>query len=303
MTVGTTPSARPTQHFCDPTPPPFFPIIALAFPPSQLRVCLAWRTPLIAQAPSYYCIVHSHQALDVSPPTFRLSRHRPIFFQEMVRKGLPHHVFLRTFSQAMVNAWERTFDKARAWPEIHISQGDVFSPDFLELVARTTRAESIKGTAALTSPANSLGCMRGGMDRAITDYYGMDLETRVQEGIRTRDPSGVLPVGEALVVPLQANRDRTAAPDSASAALRWLVSAPTIAAPSLDVSATENAFLACSAALRAVQAHNTGAPPAQQITALILPAFGTGIGGLPRSSAAAQMYVSSSLHPWPRLYR
>ena len=51
----------------------------------------------------------------------------------------------------------------------------------------------------LVSPANSFGMMDGGMDAAITQYFGVDLETTVQSKI-LESYLGEQPVGTSLIV-------------------------------------------------------------------------------------------------------
>ena len=51
----------------------------------------------------------------------------------------------------------------------------------------------------IVSPANSFGYMDGGYDKAITDYFGNELQQHVQKEIKDRY-FGEQPVGSALVV-------------------------------------------------------------------------------------------------------
>ncbi len=52
----------------------------------------------------------------------------------------------------------------------------------------------------LVSPANSFGMMDGGIDAAITRFFGLDLERRVQQTILA-DYLGEQPVGTSFVIP------------------------------------------------------------------------------------------------------
>ena len=54
----------------------------------------------------------------------------------------------------------------------------------------------------MTSPGNSFGLMDGGVDAAITKYFGRKLPRRVQAGIM-KDFDGEQPVGTCLIVPTE----------------------------------------------------------------------------------------------------
>ena len=73
----------------------------------------------------------------------------------------------------------------------------------------------------LVSPANSFGLMSGGIDGAITAFFGDALEDRVQDEI-WRVYRGEQPVGSCLVVPTE------------DARCPWLAHCPTMRTP-LDV--------------------------------------------------------------------
>ena len=86
---------------------------------------------------------------------------------------------------------------------------------------------------ALVSPANSEGFMDGGLDEAIRNVLGYDVEAKVQE----KYPDGFLPVGQAVAISLDH-------PD-----YDWLISAPTMERPEY-VGDTNNAYLAFRAILK-----------------------------------------------------
>jgi O-acetyl-ADP-ribose deacetylase (regulator of RNase III) len=52
----------------------------------------------------------------------------------------------------------------------------------------------------MVSPANSFGLMDGGIDAAITKYFGKELMQRVQARIM-QEYCGEQPVGTAIMVP------------------------------------------------------------------------------------------------------
>ena len=59
--------------------------------------------------------------------------------------------------------------------------------------------EWIPSFDCLVSPANSFGMMDGGMDAAITKFFGVSLERKVQDSI-INDYLGEQPVGTSLIV-------------------------------------------------------------------------------------------------------
>jgi O-acetyl-ADP-ribose deacetylase (regulator of RNase III) len=119
----------------------------------------------------------------------------------------------------------------------------------------------------LVSPANSFGLMDGGMDAAITDFFGTQLETRVQEEIWQKY-RGEQPVGTCLIVPTFHEK------------CPYLAHCPTMRVPT-DVAWTNNAYAAFLAALTTAEAHG--------ISTLACPGLGTGAGEMPPDVAARQM--------------
>jgi O-acetyl-ADP-ribose deacetylase (regulator of RNase III) len=117
--------------------------------------------------------------------------------------------------------------------------------------------------------------MDGGLDLAIRDTLGVEVERRVRRRIEERH-HGELPIGAAEIIPTD---DR-----------RWplLISAPTMRVPE-NVGQTVHAYWAFRAILLAVRAHNAaGTEPA--IRTLLCPGLGTGVGGLPARRCAVQMH-------------
>ena len=128
------------------------------------------------------------------------------------------------------------------------------------------------GCDAVVSPANSFGFMDGGLDYALSERFGWDLQDRLQERIRKR-PARELLVGEALVVP------------TGDAKTPWLISAPTMRVP-MRLRQTVNAFLAMKTILATARDFD-GNPP---IRSVAIPGLGTGVGSLPADVAALQMW-------------
>jgi O-acetyl-ADP-ribose deacetylase (regulator of RNase III) len=119
----------------------------------------------------------------------------------------------------------------------------------------------------LVSPANSFGLMDGGIDEAIIAYFGVALESRVQQDI-WRCYRGEQPVGTCLMVPTE------------NAECAWLAHCPTMRVP-MDVSWTNNAYAAYLAAL--ISAETRG------IKTLACSGLGTLTGRMPPDVCARQM--------------
>jgi O-acetyl-ADP-ribose deacetylase (regulator of RNase III) len=171
---------------------------------------------------------------------------------------MPATICLVDRSAPLTDAWEQAFEPCES---VEVHRADYFSFD----------------ADALVSPANSFGVMDGGLDLALRQVLGAEIEGRVQAAIVERH-HGELPVGAAEVV--------------ATGHARWpfLVVAPTMRVPE-DVAHTLNAYLAFRAALLATAAFNRAAG-GRRITSLVAPGLGTGVGRMAPRSCAAQMRVA-----------
>ncbi|MFC4310523.1 macro domain-containing protein [Steroidobacter flavus] len=161
-------------------------------------------------------------------------------------------IHLCALDPTMAQAWARQFGSQ---PGVAIHVGNILR----------------RKADAILSPANSFGFMDGGIDLAYSEFFGWDLQDRLQETLR-REHAGELPVGNAVVIPTQ------------HADIPYLVSAPTMRIPQ-DIAHTVNVYLAFRAALRAAQASS-------HIRSLLSPALGTGVGGMSLERAAKQMYAA-----------
>jgi O-acetyl-ADP-ribose deacetylase (regulator of RNase III) len=172
----------------------------------------------------------------------------------MEKRALEVRLLLRALDQDMANAWWEAFDDIA---NVDIQVGDI-----------------LKGVAdAIVSPSNSFGYMDGGIDSAYRGFFGVEIESRLQEHIGTMH-EGELPVGQGIVV------------ETGHAAIPFLVAAPTMRVPT-NIHDTVNVYLAFRAALLAVRRHN--ASHGSIIRSLLAPAFGTGVGSMSYLRAARQM--------------
>lgn len=112
---------------------------------------------------------------------------------------------------------------------------------------------------AIVSPANSFGFMGGGLDGILSKYLGWHVQRRVQDRIK-KEFDGELLVGQSLIVPTD-NVD-----------FPLLISAPTMRV-SMGLTGTANVYLASKAIFLALKKN-------PQITSVVIPGLGTGVGGI-----------------------
>lgn len=125
----------------------------------------------------------------------------------------------------------------------------------------------------LVSPANSFGLHDGGMEQAVTDFFGEALEERVRERILD-EFLGEQPVGTSLII------------ETGHPLHPYIAHTPIMRYPTL-IAETDNAYAAMWAALLAVRRHNRAGP--RRIRLLACPGLGTGTGWMRAGEAARQM--------------
>ncbi|HVO42124.1 MAG TPA: macro domain-containing protein, partial [Aggregatilineales bacterium] len=133
-----------------------------------------------------------------------------------------------------------------------------------------SRFQSLHEFDCMVSPANSFGLMDGGVDAAITDFFGRQLMQKVQDAI-LQEYLGEQPVGTSIIV-------ETGHPHHP-----FLAHCPTMRVP-MEISRTDNVYLAMFAMLRAVYHHNHGGKT--HISTVACPGLGTGAGHVPFREAA-----------------
>jgi O-acetyl-ADP-ribose deacetylase (regulator of RNase III) len=152
---------------------------------------------------------------------------------------------------ALARAWRNAFQDR---DDVEVHEDDYFA----------------RPAAAMVSPANSFGIMDGGLDLAIRDALGFEIQQRVQRIIVERH-HGELPVGCAELV------------ETGDARWPALIVAPTMRVPE-NVGRTLNAYLAFRAAL--LVANRAG------LVSVVCCGLGTGIGGMDPQRAAVQMRLA-----------
>lgn len=144
------------------------------------------------------------------------------------------------------------------------------------------RFEELNNFDCMVSAANSFGLMDGGIDAAITQYFGDQLEMRVQQHI-LRFYDGEQPVGTSFIIPTF----HTAHP--------YLAHTPTLRVP-YSIQQTDYVYLAMKAMLRAVADHNEKALMSPQefrfIETVACPGLGTNYGKMELPEAARQMALA-----------
>jgi O-acetyl-ADP-ribose deacetylase (regulator of RNase III) len=138
------------------------------------------------------------------------------------------------------------------------------------------RFEDLSRFDCMVSPANSFGLMDGGVDAAISDFFGWDLQKQVQRRI-IEEFYGEQPVGTSMLV-------ETGHPEHP-----FLAHSPTMRVP-MSISETDHVYLSMGAWIRVVRNHNRQSDRAIQVVAC--PGLGTGVGGVPFAKAAWQMSLA-----------
>jgi O-acetyl-ADP-ribose deacetylase (regulator of RNase III) len=134
---------------------------------------------------------------------------------------------------------------------------------------------------AVVSPANSFGFMDGGIDMLYTQYFGWDIQERLQKLIREAH-HGELLVGAAEIV------------ETGHARIPFLIAAPTMRVPMI-LQDTVNPYLAARAAFLLVKLQRfksglfQGDLVGSLVSAVAFPGLGTGVGRVDPNTCARQM--------------
>ncbi len=159
---------------------------------------------------------------------------------------------------ALCEAWAERFS---AYEHVEI-KNDVF--------------QNIESFDCIASAANSFGLMDGGIDLAISNFFGAELSKRVQERI-SLDYFGEQPVGTSMIV------------ETKNKKYPFLAHTPTMRVP-LKITNTDNVYLAMFAMLRAVTIHNR--TENQKINVVVCPGLGTSAGKMTPNESARQMELA-----------
>ncbi len=177
--------------------------------------------------------------------------------KEVTLKGtlqLPRIYFV-DINPEMTAAWQKEFDSCDSIEIHNISFGDfmVEHPD-------------IEG---IVSPGNSYGLMTGGYDSAISEHFGAELYSLVQEQL-LNEYIGEQPVGTCMIVDI---------PDKG----KKLLHTPSMRTP--EVLIDSRIVYQCMRSTLVVATQN-------HLKDIIVPAFGGLTGGVPYSIIAKLMYMA-----------
>jgi O-acetyl-ADP-ribose deacetylase (regulator of RNase III) len=136
--------------------------------------------------------------------------------------------------------------------------------------------EELAAFDCMVSAANSFGLMDGGVDAAITNFFGEQLQRRVQQRILD-EYLGEQPVGTSMIV--ATNHEKHP----------YIAHTPTMRVP-MTIADTDNVYTAMWAMLLAVRQHNQTA--AEPITIVACPGLGTATGRMPFDEASRQMALA-----------
>ena len=161
-------------------------------------------------------------------------------------------IILCELEAKLVEAWRQFFGEEQ---DVVIMEGDITTVE----------------CDAMVSPANSFGFMDGGLDYALSERFGWDLEKQLQQIIKEL-PEGELLVGQALVL------------ETGDKIVPLLISAPTMRIPTnFNIDTSVNAYLAMKAIL--IKARND-----DRISSVAIPGLCTGVGRMQPMIAARQMF-------------
>ena len=167
------------------------------------------------------------------------------------------HLILVDLNRRLCEAWRESF---ASYPEVEIIN---------------SRFEDVKEFDCMVSAANSFGLMDGGVDLAISNFFGPELQNRVQTHILERY-NGEQPVGTSFIT-------ETNYPQHP-----FVAHTPTMRVP-MSINGTDNVYLAMKAMLQAVKDFNTFE---KRIKRVLCPGLGTATGGVPNEIAAQQMALA-----------
>jgi O-acetyl-ADP-ribose deacetylase (regulator of RNase III) len=170
-------------------------------------------------------------------------------------------VVLCDINPKMIAAWKETFEEN---PEVEIVQGSMLDQQ----------------CSAYVTPTNAKASMDGGLDGVLKKKFGQQLQTKIQAEVK-KLYGGNMKVGTATCV------------ESGADMPKYVISTPTMAGASDDISNSLNVALTCCAAFQAVHMHN--AQHGGTIRSVALPGLGAGTGRVPVEICADLMWTAYNL--------
>lgn len=136
--------------------------------------------------------------------------------------------------------------------------------------------ENLPAFDCMVGAANSFGLMDGGVDLAITKFFGISLMQRVQARIIS-DYLGEQPVGTSMIIETEHPKHP------------FIAHTPTMRIP-MNIARTDHVYMAMWAMLGAVYRHNLTRE--KKIRTVACPGLGTATGKVPYHEAARQMALA-----------
>jgi O-acetyl-ADP-ribose deacetylase (regulator of RNase III) len=134
---------------------------------------------------------------------------------------------------------------------------------------------------AIVSPANSFGFMNGGIDQSYAEFFGWQIQERLQSLIKEAH-YGELLVGQADIIQTEHHK------------IPFLIAAPTMRVP-MSIEGTINPYLAARAALLLIKYGSFSTGPlkgvsiSDHIRSVAFPGLGTGVGRVNSDICAFQV--------------
>ncbi len=182
-------------------------------------------------------------------------------YEYLLRDERPYDttLILCDVQKEVVTAWQGAFEGVE---RVEIAHGSIFDV----------------ACDALVSPANSYGFMDGGLDMAISRYFGWHVQDRLQKMIRSKH-HGELLVGAAEIVPTDHDE------------IPFVISAPTMRVPMILYRTSVAVYLATRAVLLLVEHGRlaNGRPVKDVVKRVAISGMGTGVGHFPAELCARQM--------------
>lgn len=161
--------------------------------------------------------------------------------------------------------------------ELYLAWKEAFS-NFPEVEIRHGYFEEVEEFDCMVSAANSFGLMDGGVDLAIINHFGAEVEEKVQRVI-IDEYYGEQSVVTSFIIPVGNPRNQ------------YIAHTPTMRVPK-PIIGTDNVYKAMKAMLEAVDRFNKADSSGAPLQRILCPGFGTSTGRMPVKEAARQMAVA-----------
>lgn len=149
---------------------------------------------------------------------------------------------------------------------------------FSDVEVINNRFEYLEQFDCMVSAGNSFGLMDGGVDAAITLFFGKELQKQVQDYI-LKNYEGEQPVGTSFIIP------------TGNLKHRYLAHTPTMRVP-FSIEGTDYVYLAMKAMLGAVKRFNMSVENDKRIKSVACTGLGTFFGKMELSEASRQMSLA-----------